>query len=121
MPKSPFKHATQFAREMLSATTHGLTTYPSIATVECGSWLNEHSGFQRFWPASFLDNRTVLNNEGGFGPGVWGQYMTADGSFATANAEHLIKNGTHRYPLTERCCPAVELVEHLRQLTENTQ
>lgn len=121
MPDSPFRHATQFAGEMLAAMTHGLATYPSITTVECGSWLNEHSGFQRFWPGSFLDSQTMLNREGGFGPGAWGQYMAADGSFVIANAQHLIANGTHRYTLTERNCPAIDLVDHLRQLTENTQ
>ena len=121
MPESPFRHTTQFARDMLRAVTDGLALYPSITTVECGSWLNEHGRFQRFWPASFLDSRTVLNREGGIGPGAWGQYMAADGSFVTANAEHLIANGTHRFTLTERQCPAVELVDHLQHLTDSKQ
>lgn len=121
MPESPFEHAACFAQDMLSATTHGLAAHPSITTVECGSWLNEHGGFQRFWPASFLKGRTVLNTEGGFGPGAWGQYMAADGSFVTANAEHLIANGTHRYPLTERQCPLSDLLNHLQQLTRSDE
>ena len=106
MPDSPFKHAAEFAADMLKATLHGIDEFPSVNSVECGSWLNEHGGFQQFWPASFMANRSIVCVDGGFGPGAWGQYMAADGSFVESNARYLLEHGRHRYPPNGKILPS---------------
>jgi len=114
-PDSPFDHLEHFRATMLHAIDHGLASHPDIKIVSCGSWLNQVPKFQYLWPESFIKNQKVVNITGGFGPGVWGQYMTVDGGFNEEKALILRKTGKHPFPLTESFCFVEEIISHLRK------
>jgi hypothetical protein len=115
-PESPFNHLAHFTATMLQAVEHAFSEYPAITVVSCGSWLNQFPRFQKLWPESFKNAQKVLNEEGGFGPGAWGQYMTADGGFNERNADILRNRMKHPFALTEGRCPVEEVRLHLRNL-----
>ena len=115
-PDSPFEHLGHFTATMLQAIENALTTYPEIGIVSCGSWLNQFPRFQELWPEGASQNQKMLNEAGGFGPGAWGQYMTADGGFNEKNADMLRKRIKHPFALTEVLCPVEEVTSHLRNL-----
>ncbi|GAG76013.1 unnamed protein product, partial [marine sediment metagenome] len=50
----------------------------------------------------------------GFGPGWWGQYMTATGGFNEKAAEILRSTGKHRHPISIGRCPVKDAITHLR-------
>lgn len=115
-PESPFDHLEHFTTTMLQAVEHSLSKYPAVTIVSCGSWLNQFPRFQELWPDSFKHDQKKLNDAGGFGPGAWGQYMTADGGFNERNADILRKTMKHPFALTEGRCPVDEVRSHLRSL-----
>ncbi len=118
MPDSPFKDIVGFSGDMIKAIENARYRYPQVKLVECGSWLNQIAQFQELWPESFKSNQIVLNETGGFGPGVWGQYMTADGGVNASRATHLLEKGKHPYVLTEARCDVNDVIEHLKNLIE---
>lgn len=115
-PGSPFDHLDHFLFTMFQAFRHGIAAYPGISVVSCGSWLNQLHRFQQLWPHSFKHNQKILNETGGFGPGIWGQYMTNTGGFNDTKADILRTTGKHPYALTEARCSAAELGAHLEKL-----
>ena len=115
-PDSPFEHLDHFTATMLQAIENALSTYAKIRMVSCGSWLNQFPRFQELWPESARQNEKMLNEAGGFGPGAWGQYMTADGGFNENHANMLRKTIKHPFALTEVRCPIEEVTSHLRNL-----
>lgn len=115
-PGSPFDAFGSFAADMLRAIQDARSKFPNIKLVEIGSWLNQLPKFQQLWPDSFKNNQHILNRTGGFGPGAWGQYMTADGGFHFAKARSLLKTGHHPFFLTEAQCDADQTVAHLKEL-----
>ena len=116
MPDSPLTDLPRFARGLLHAMEDARERYPTIARVECGSWLNDYPTFMRLWPRSYLDSRRIECVAGGFGPGVWGQYMTADGGFNTSRGDRLRKASLHPYPLSEAHCQVEDAICHLKSL-----
>jgi hypothetical protein len=115
-PESPFEHLNHFLTTMLQAVEQAIAAYPDIKIVSCGSWLNQLPKFQQLWPESFVQNQKVLNETGGCGPGVWGQYMTTSGGFSEAKAFILRKTGKHPFALTEAKSPVAEVIAHLKKL-----
>ena len=116
MPDSPLADLPRFARDLLHAMEDARNQHPTITHVECGSWLNHHSTFMRLWPQLYLDSRRIECVAGGFGPGAWGQYMTADGAFNARRAHKLREAGLHPYPLSEAHCQVGDAVRHLKCL-----
>lgn len=114
-PQSPFDNLPHFIITMLTAVEHAVSIYPNIKKVSCGSWLNNVERFQNLWPASFKQNQKILNVTGGFGPGVWGQYMTTDGGFNQSKAAILRATGEHPFPLNEAESNIDEVIEHLKK------
>lgn len=120
-PDSPFDHLNHFTATMLEAVEQGLSLYPGLRIVSCGSWLNQFPGFQQLWPESFRQGQRILNETGGFGPGAWGQYMTAAGGFNEVNAGILRKAMRHPFALTEASCPLEELRMHLKKCSHGAE
>lgn len=118
-PESPFKYLNHFVENMLQAIKHGISNYPNIEKVSCGSWLNQSNKFQQLWPVSFKNNQVILNETGGFGPGAWGQYMTLDGGFHEGKGEVLRQTGKHPFPLTESYSSVNEVINHIQSLLKN--
>lgn len=120
-PESPFTHQKSFANDLLRAIKHAKTANSEITTVECGSWLNQYPKFQQLWPKSFIENQKIINKAGGAGPGAWGQYMGADGSFLEKNATYLLKYDEHPYSLTQAQVPIDELIIYLENYISKLQ
>lgn len=118
MPDSPFMDITGLAGDMLRAIEDARYRHSTANLVECGSWLNQTVAFQELWPESFKSNQNVLNETGGFGPGAWGQYMTADGGYNASRAAHLLEQGKHPYVMTKARCEVSDVIEHLKHLIE---
>jgi hypothetical protein len=120
-PESPFAHLHHFAQTLLMTIEDALASYPRISRISCGSWLNQTTRFRQMWPLSFQQNVRVLNETGGFGPGVWGQYMTTEGGFHTSKAASLLASGKHPFALTEAESPLEEMFPHITHIAEQTR
>lgn len=114
-PDSPFADVKRFASDLLHLAEDAVTQHPTCTTIECCSWLNDVPKFLDIWPQSFKDNRYNFQKTGGFGPGRWGQYMTACGGFNHKNGDYLRKNGEHRYTKSRGRCSIEDLINHLRK------
>lgn len=115
-PESPFDHLDHFISSMFKAVDDAVGIHPEIKKVSCGSWLNDVPRFLQLWPNSYQLNKKILNSYGGFGPGVWGQYMTVNGGFNDRKAAILRSTGLHPHPLSESYCSVDELVHHLNKI-----
>jgi hypothetical protein len=115
-PQSPFRQLEHFVRTLFFALEDAVSKFPSLRKVSCGSWLNNLPKFQWLWPKEFTSTQKILNADGGFGPGAWGQYMTQTGDFHSENAARLKQTMKHPYPLTEASCLLEELHGHLHNL-----
>ena len=120
-PESPFAHLHHFAHTLLMTIEDALASHPHISRVSCGSWLNQTTRFRQMWPLSFQHNVRVLNETGGFGPGVWGQYMTTEGGFHVSKAATLLTSGKHPFALTEAESPLEEMLPHISRIAEQTR
>jgi hypothetical protein len=115
-PESPFNHLPHFLNAMLAAVEDAIGYYPAIRIVSCGSWLNGVPKFQKLWPENFRKDQRIINETGGLGPGIWGQYMVSDGRFDEEKAGQLRRTGKHPFALTEGRSPVLEVVQHLQKL-----
>ncbi|MEN6452622.1 MAG: hypothetical protein ABFD10_00070 [Prolixibacteraceae bacterium] len=118
MPKSPFEDMEKFAGYLLIAIENACSKFPAIQQVECGTWMNDVAHFLRLWPESYQNSRYDREDTGGFGPGWWGQYLTAAGGFNEKTAAFLRTTGKHLHPLSIGRCPIEDILAHLKYLTD---
>lgn len=116
-PESPFADVKRFASDLLRLAEDAVNKYPTCTTIECCSWMNDMPKFLEIWPQSFKDNRENFQKTGGFGPGRWGQYVSAQGAFNFKGGNYLRENGEHRYAKSRGRCPIEDLINHLRKFT----
>jgi hypothetical protein len=114
MPESPFLDIEKFGGYLLRVIENACQKYPTVQEVECGTWMNNVPRFLKYWPETYHNNRQDWEDTGGFGPGWWGQYMTAAGRFNEKAAEILRRTCKHRNPLSIGRCPVKDAITHLR-------
>lgn len=119
MPNSLFSDMKVVATYLLKTIEDAITHFPEIKIVECGTWVNNVSHFLELWPESYKNNRNNWKYSGGFGPGWWGQYLTARGNFNFKAAQVLRESGKHRNPFSTGFCNIDEELSHLKSFLNN--
>ena len=114
VPESPFADISALASDLRRCIADAVEKYPNTHAVECGTWMNDSPQFLQLWPDLYHTNRENVQGTGGFGPGVWGQYMAADGGFSEREAL-LRTTGKHPHPLSINQCGVDQALSHLEK------
>lgn len=101
-PDSPFRHTPDLRAGLTRLVGRVRKRHPGVSRVACGTWLNSLPVFASLFPPAWRANAETATPAGH--GGWWGQFTDRAGRLHRANAEHLRRTGSFRYPYLRCSC-----------------